>query len=421
LKRAALLIHELAGGELASELIDIYPDPKPKQQILLRYGYLEKISGKPYAPTVAKGILLALGFDVLQEDSNELLVAAPYHKSDIALPADLVEEIMRIDGFDQVAIPSSIRISPSVETDRDQFRWRQKVANYLVGLGFREILTNSITNSAYYQGEELAGAVKMINNLSAELNMLRPSMLETGLEALAFNINRKNANLRFFEFGKTYGLGEGGNYLEQNHLSLYLTGTLSEDSWRARGPKVDFYYLKGLCDKLLELMNLDTQRSLATGHPKLEAAYQARFSGKTLLEAGAVNRRLLAQFEIKQPVLYADFDWDGLLHGIAPNQLVFRELPRQQPVNRDLALVVSRTLPFVQVENTLRQIRLEKLQGVQLFDIFESDKIGAGKKSLALSFTFLDEEKTLTDKEIDAMMHKIMLALETELDAEIRK
>ncbi len=421
LKRAALLICELAAGELASDVIDVYPEPRPKTQVLLPYRYLDKLSGKHYPPKVAKAILLALGFELLEENPDQLLVAVPYHKSDIGLAADLVEEIMRIDGYDQVAIPTSIRMSPSVELDRGQSSWRHKVANFLVGTGFREILTNSITNSAYYQETELTGGVKMINNLSAELNMLRPSMLETGLEALAFNINRKNPNLRLFEFGKTYGLGDPTGYLERNHLSLYLTGLLAPDSWRSKAQQTDFYYLKGLCASLMRLMNLDVETALVGGNDKLAGIYQARLSGKVLVEAGEVNRRQLEKFEIKQPVFFADFDWDGLVQAAGSNKLVFRELPRQQPVHRDLAMVVGHTLPFVQVEETLRKIRLEKLQGVQLFDIFESDKIGAGKKSLALSFTFLDEEKTLTDKEIDAMMQKIMRAFEAELDAEIRK
>ncbi|MCW3116659.1 MAG: phenylalanine--tRNA ligase subunit beta, partial [Chitinophagaceae bacterium] len=204
LKRAALMIKEICGGEIASGLVDIYPDPKPKTEVSLKYHYLKKLSGKNYPPDTVKNILISLGFEIIKDGIDEIRVAVPYHKTDISLPADLVEEILRIDGLDNVEIPVAITISPAVEKNYLAEVYREKVSNYLVGLGFNEIMTNSITNSAYFNEEELRYAVKMLNNLSAELNIMRPSMLETGLESIAHNLNRKNNHLRFFEFGKTY-------------------------------------------------------------------------------------------------------------------------------------------------------------------------------------------------------------------------
>jgi phenylalanyl-tRNA synthetase beta chain len=424
LKRAALLIKELAGGEIASELTDVYPDPKNKTQVILKYHYLKKLSGKNYHPDAIKTILSALGFEIVKEGIDAIHVCVPWHKPDISLPADVVEEIMRIDGLDNIHIPASIMISPSVETDRSQSVWKAAVASWLVGQGFHEILTNSITNSAYYSEEELLTAVKMVNNLSAELNILRPSLLETGLESIAWNLNRKQQDIRFFEFGKSYRTDGVGKYTETTHLCLYITGQLLEDSWKGKGPVSDFYYLKGLCGNIYRILGLGTPDWTAlrtVPGSRLSGGLAVTENGQTILEAGKVSQHLLKQFDSRQDIWFVDLRWDHLLEQAARLITEFRELPRQLPVQRDLAMIVEKSLAYEKVEKTVYSLKLEKLQTVKLFDIFESDKLGANKKSLAISFTFLDEEKTLTDKEIDGMVGKIMGALEKELHAEIRK
>lgn len=421
LKRAALLIKELAGGEIASEIVDIYPNPAGKEQVSLKYHYLKKLSGKSYHPDTVKGILLSLGFEIIREGIDDLVVAVPWHKPDIHLPADLVEEIMRIDGLDNIDIPASITISPSVEAGGAQAGWRSAVAQFLVGQGFNEILTNSITNSAYFSDQELNTTVRMINNLTAELNVLRPSLLETGLESVGFNLNRKNGQLRFFEFGKTYSTSKVGEYRETNHLGLYLTGMLQENSWKGKGTEIDFYYVKGLCERLFPILGLQTPGWEPLDHPKLQGGLKVVMDDRTLLELGPVKPELLKRFDCRQAVFFADFRWDSLLELALKQKIEFRELPRQLPVYRDLAMIVDQALPYERVEKAIRGVKLEKLQEVKLFDIFESEKLGKGKKSLAISFTFLDEEKTLTDKEIDGMVSKIMSTLEKEVHAEIRK
>ena len=421
LKRAALLIKELAGGEIASEIVDVYPDPKNKTQVILKHHYLKKLSGKNYHQDSVKNILLSLGFEIIKEGIDAIHVAVPWHKPDISLPADIVEEIMRIDGLDNIQIPAAIMISPSVENNPSQAAWKSAVASWLVGQGFNEILTNSITNSAYFNDKELETAVKMINNLSAELNILRPSLLETGLEPIAYNLNRKSSQLRFFEFGKSYSTSGVGQYTETNHLCLYLTGPLREDSWKGEGAPVDFYYLKGLCERLLPIVGLTVPDWSTLQHPKLSLGMAMVANGRTVLEAGAVSPALLKPFDCRQDVFFADFQWDHLMELAAGRPIEFRELARQLPVNRDLAVIVGQSLPYHEVERAVRGTRLDKLREVKLFDIFESEKLGPGKKSLALSLTFLDEEKTLTDKEIDGMMSRIMGALEKEVQAEIRK
>jgi phenylalanyl-tRNA synthetase beta chain len=420
LKRAAALIHEYADGQLSSTIADQYPEPFPKTQILLKYHYLKKLSGKNYHSITVKNILLSLGFDIQREDPDDILIAVPYHKPDVQLPADLVEEIMRIDGLDHIEIPANIHISPSVETGREQSALQEKIAGYLAGSGFHEIFTNSITNSNYYSEKELEHTVRMINNLSSDLNIMRPSLLETGLESISWNLNRKNADLRFFEFGKTYETSGPGSYAEKNHCCLYLTGNDTRESWKGKPRPLDFFYLKGVCNSILSLAGVYGE-TIRRDHPKMSNCLDINHKGLAILSAGEVDPLVLRKFDIRQPVFFADIYWDELVQAAGENNIVFSELPRQNPVNRDLALIVEKSLPFEHLEKTVLGIGLQKLRGVQLFDIFESDKLGKDKKSLAVSFTFLDEEKTLTDKEIDGMMGRIMKTAEEELKAEIRK
>ncbi|HEY4937057.1 MAG TPA: phenylalanine--tRNA ligase subunit beta [Puia sp.] len=420
LKRAASLIREYAGGKISSPVQDQYPEPFPKTQVLLKYHYLKKLSGKNYHSVAVKNILLALGFDILREGLDDLLIAVPFHKPDVQLPADLVEEIMRIDGFDHIEIPANINISPSVETGREQAAFREKIAEFLVGRGFNEIFTNSITNSAYFRETEMETAVKMINNQSADLNIMRPSMLETGLESISWNLNRKNNSLRFFEFGKTYETSQPGHYNELNHCCLYLTGNLHPESWKGKPAAMDFYYLKGICTAVCSMAGIRGE-SFRLNHPKLSDGVEIRQGKKIILSSGEVDSAILRKFDIRQPVFFADIYWDNLVELAVENTIVFSELPKQVPVNRDLALIVEKSLPFERVEKAVHGIGLEKLRGVQLFDIFESEKLGKDKISMAISFTFLDNEKTLTDKEIDGMMNRIMKTAEEELKAEIRK
>jgi phenylalanyl-tRNA synthetase beta chain len=421
LKRAALLIKEIAGGEIASAIADIYPDPKEKAKVAIKYHYLKKLSGKNYHPDTVKDILVSLGFEVIKEGIDELWVAVPYHKPDISLPADLVEEVLRIDGLDNVEIPGAITITPSVEDNYLKESYREKIANYLVGLGFYEILTNSIVNSAWYNEAELKSSVKLLNNLSAELDMMRPSMLETGLQAIAHNLNRKNNDLKFFEFGKSYSTHGPGKYEEEEHLAIYITGKAADDSWRSKSGPTDFYVLKGIVSRIFQSLGLTIDSMEAFQHNKLEAGLQGKVKGEVVFQLGTVHKKVLGQFDIKQPIFYADLNWDLLSQTASAQKAVIREIPRFPAVQRDLAMIVPQQLPYEEVERTVQKIKLNKLQEVKLFDVFESDKLGKDKKSMALNFTFLDEEKTLTDKEIDGWMNTIMTTLEKDLQVEIRK
>ncbi|WP_153795805.1 phenylalanine--tRNA ligase subunit beta [Foetidibacter luteolus] len=417
LKRAALLIKEIAGGEIASDVVDVYPSPKEKTHVPLKHHYLKKLSGKNYHPDTVKKILLALGFEWIKEGMDEIWVAAPYSKPDIKLPADIVEEIVRIDGLDNITIPSSITISPAVEELGFKESLREKIANWLVGRGFHEIMTNSITNSKYFSEETLATAVKMLNNLSADLDILRPSMLQTGLETIAYNINRKNSNLLLFEFGKTYSIKKAGAYSEEERLCLYITGT-QEGGWREKAKGYDFYSAKGLVQAVLSWCGLPAVQFDAVENA---AGLSIKAAKQMLGSVTEVPGNVLSIFDIRQPVYFVDMDFVQLLKLVEKQKIRYQEVPKFPAVQRDLALVVDRAVNYDSIEKTVEKLRLQKLQQVRLFDVFESDKLGAGKKSVAVSFTFLDEEKTLTDKEIDAFTGKLIKAFEEELGAEIRK
>ncbi|MBC7650358.1 MAG: phenylalanine--tRNA ligase subunit beta, partial [Deinococcales bacterium] len=418
LKRATLLIKEVAGGEISSEIVDIYPTPKEKTEVSLKNHYLKKLSGKNYHVDAVKKILTALGFEILKDGMDEIRVSVPFSKPDISLPADIVEEILRIDGLDNIVIPSSITMSPAVETLGIKDALKDKLAMYLVGQGFNEIFTNSITNSRYFNEETLNSTVKMMNNLSTDLDVLRPSILETGLECIAYNNNRKNTNLQLFEYGKTYHTSGVGNYTEEEHLALYITGNNHDDNWQNKGTVYDFYRAKGIANALLTVSGLDDGHFTKTD----DAASLSICNGKQVI--GTVTQVAAARlktFDIKQPVYFIDINYLSLLKQVEKKKIVYKEVSKFPTVQRDLAVIVSNSTTFDMLEIVVQKAKLHKLTAMRLFDVFESDKLGVGKKSMAINFTFLDEEKTLVDKEVDAMVNKLIHNFEAELGAEIRK
>jgi len=421
LKRAAQLIKEVAGGQIASDFMDHYPNPEAKKEVALKYQYLKKLSGKNYHPDAVKNILHSLGFTILREGGDAMLIEVPFHKRDVSIPADVVEEILRIDGLDNIEIPTAIMITPAVEEHFKPEGWKEKIANGLVGLGFSEILTNSITNSAYFGEGQSTSTVKLLNNLSSELDVLRPAILPTALEVISFNHNRKHTDLKLFEFGKTYKTSGAGQYAETNHLCLYITGNVNPQTWKGNSTPADLYYLKGMAEAVLRIAGIKPVYDTGASSEFMEQYVTASINGNKLLKLGLVAPKVAAKFDIKQPVYFANFNWDVFIKQALNHQVRFQETPKFPSVERDLALVVSKSQQYSSVQEAIAKLRLAKLQYMRLFDVFESEKLGSDKKSLAINFTFLDEEKTLTDKEIDGWMNKIMNALEKELNAEIRK
>jgi len=418
IKRAAMMIKEIAGGSISSAINDLYPAPKEKTHVALKYHYLKKLSGKNYHQDTIVDVLEALGFEKIKEGMDEVWVAVPYSKPDISLPADIVEEILRIDGLDNIDIPSSITITPAIDQNGLKEDLKEKLAGFLVGRGFNEIMTNSITDSKYYNDETLKSVVKMINNLSADLDVMRPSMIETGLESLAYNINRKNENLQFFEFGKTYSTTGVGKYFEKEHLAIYITGQNHEDTWQQKGSAYTIYQAKGLAYALLQLCGFTQIKfQIEPGSGLIEVLADK----KKVIEIQSVAAQTREKFGIKVPVFFLDLDFGTLISLKETKKITYKEVPKYPTVYRDLALVVDRQVHYDQIQDIIKKTNLPLLRSTRLFDVFENDKLGPGKKSMAINFAFLDEQKTLTDKEIDLMMTKLITGFEKQLQAEIRK
>jgi phenylalanyl-tRNA synthetase beta chain len=422
LLRAVQLITEVAGGEVIGNPTDLYPGKKDKTEITLTWQYLKKLSGKNYHPEAVRTILQSLGFEILRESDNEFRVAVPTHKPDIEQPADLVEEILRIDGLDNIPIPTTIRISPAVGFDDRPARWQEKISDLLAGQGFQEIVTNSITNLAYFNESESESLVKMINSLSQELNVMRPRLLETALEVVAHNLNHKNLSLRLFEFGKTYRHEGGTNYTEKQKLALVWSGEMQEGDWKQPARPTDLFTLKSQLTTFFKWMGIGSvKENLKPAVGLLNDPIEWICDGKTLALGGEIPTQTLSRFGIKQAVFFAELEWESILEQTMKPQSKIAPLPKFPAVQRDLSMLVDRSLTWARIEETIHNIGLENLQGIKLFDIFESDKLGADKRSMAINLTFQHPEKTLTDAEIDGWMQKVMLALSNDCSAEVRK
>ena len=415
LERAALMIQEIAGGKIG-KLVDVYPHPATKTKVVLPLAYLKKLSGKLYPTDKVVTILKSLGFEISNQNNDSIEVAVPYHKPDISLPADIVEEIVRIDGLDNIEIPSSITMSPSIDPLEQKEKFKDKIAQYLVGKGFTEILTNSITNSKYFSEESLQHAVTMLNNLSADLDVMRPSMLETGLEAVAYNINRRNYQISFFEIGKVYAKTAAGKYQEGEQLAIYLSGKQHEDGWRQKAVTQDFFVAKGIAAAIAQIIGLDTI-SYQTKGQTVELLDQKTVLGKIEV----ISSKKLQAFDIKQSVVYIEFDLAALLAHYQQHKVVYQEVSKYPSVERDLALVLPKAITYENIEDCIKAAQLNTLSTTRVFDVFESDKLGQGKKSVAINFVFNATDKTLTDTEIDSMMKKLIGQFEKNIQAEIRK
>jgi phenylalanyl-tRNA synthetase beta chain len=290
--------------------------------------------------------LTSLGFETLKEGIDEIRVAVPFHKPDVSLPADLVEEILRIDGLDNVEIPDAITITPSVEENYAKEVYREKIADYLVGQGFHEMMTNSITNAAYFSEEELEHMVKMLNSLSSELNVLRNSLFETSLEVVAHNLNRKNNSLRLFEFGKAYSTSGPGSYSEEEKLCLVITGQREEEGWKHKPVPADFFLLKGFIEAVLRSLGITGHSIEILAVPKLDDHVVYKLNGQIIAGGGSVKKNVLDKFGIRQPVFFAGLNWTVLAELASRQTKKVRELPKYPAVQRDLAMIVTKSLAW---------------------------------------------------------------------------
>jgi phenylalanyl-tRNA synthetase beta chain len=387
---------------------------KEKTSVGIKYHYLKKLSGKNYHPETIKSILQNLGFEIAKESIDEITVLVPFHKTDISIPADLVEEIMRIDGLDNVEIPKSISLSPGKDEKSFNEIVKERTAQHLVGLGLQEIFTNSITHSQLVDAAEQNTMVKMMNNLSAELDVMRTNMFQTGLQSIAYNLNRKQQNLQFFEFGRTYHTTQVTKYEEKEHLAIYVTGERVTQGWQSKAMSVDFYYAKALAEQVLNSCGVEYNIQNENG----QLVYSNK--QKPLATVQEIETANLKVFEIKQPVFYIDIFWDELVAQSKAQRYTYKEVSKFPPVERDIAIVLNKNIAYETVEKTIYNANVKKLKSIKLFDLFESEKLGADKKSFAINLTFVDEEKTLTDKETEGFVQKIISNLEKEISATLR-
>ncbi len=411
LLRAAEMVLQLAGGEIVGGIVDVYPDAVDENQVITDYNYIRRLSGKHYSDSDVDGILTALGFGI-EKTGDRLTITVPTNKPDVTQPADLVEEVLRIDGLNNINIPSML-IAPLVKSIPNDRQLKEHLSELLCGLGAMEIITNSIVNSKYYP--DRTDLVRMLNSLTSELDVMRPSLTESGLEVVNYNRNRKNGDLFLFEFGNVYRTVNGSNIQEQQ-LGIWTTGNRVATGWEHKAVAHTIYYLKGVINLLAAHSGIANLTETID-----EGCIVFKIKNKKVATVAAVTAARLAEFDIKQDVYTASIQWDEWYKAAQQAKTVFKEIPKYPTVSRDLALVVDDGLAYDDVAAATEKLQLPALQSFELFDVFESDKLGAGKKSFALNFTFRLDDRTLTDAETDGMMAQIADIYRTQLSAQIRE
>ena len=430
LKYAAILCQELAGGKVSMEIKDVYPEPIESPVVELKYSYVHSLIGKEIEHEMIKAICQSLEMEVLNETAEGLTLRVPAYRVDVQRPCDVVEDILRIYGYNNVEIPTQLKSSLVIKADEDRkHKLQNLVSEQLVGAGFNEILNNSLTKTAYYGDNETV--VKIMNPLSSDLGVMRQTLLYGGLESVEHNVKRKNGNLRFFEFGNCYFFNpEKKNeddpiqaYKEENFMGIWVTGKRVEGSWAHADEDSTYYEMAAHVQNILRRIGMKQGQLVQkkSENPNFAAGFVIENrGGKKLIEMGIVSKKLLKQFDLQQPVYFAELNWTQLMKATKKNEVNFTEIPKYPAVSRDLALLIDQNVEFAQIEQIARQTEKKLLKKVELFDVYEGDKLPAGKKSYAVNFILQDEEKTMGDKQIDAIMQKLIANIKKQLNAELR-
>ncbi len=435
LKQAAILCKQLAGGKVSMEIKDVYPNPMADARVQLDYEYVDRLIGKAIGHDMIKSIVESLEMKVVEETAEGLLLDVPAYRVDVQRPCDVVEDILRIYGYNNVEIPTQLKSSLTILGEADKtYHLQNVIGEQLVGCGFREILNNSLTKTSYYTElnkytEETT--VKVMNPLSSDLGVMRQSLLFGGLESICRNVNHKMPNLRFFEFGNCYHYSpEKKNdedpikaYTEEMHLGMWITGKRVEGSWTHPDEQSSFYELKGYVLNIVKRLGVNPGVMVCEHSDNNvfgKALVLKTRAGKVLCEMGTVCHKILKKMDIAQDVFYADLNWDNLMRAIKKNETLYHDISKFPSVSRDLALLIDKSVQFEQIEQIARQTEKKLLKSVELFDVYEGKNLPAGKKSYAVNFILQDESKTLTDKQIDAIMTKLINNLKQKLGAELR-
>ena len=435
LKRAALMVQELAGGEVCGEIIDTHPEGFAPFAVTLTYDKCNKLIGKVLPAETIKNILRSLEIEITAEDDEKLELLVPTYRVDVQRDVDVIEDVLRIYGYNNVEFTDAVHSNLSYKTPTDEnHRLQNLISEQLTGCGFNEIMCNSLSSISYYEGcEEYPeqNCARLLNPLSNDLCVMRQTLLFGGLESLARNINRRRPNLRMYEFGNCYTYNAETSteksitapYTEEKHLGLWLCGNRVSGSWAHVDEKSNIYELKAYVENIISRIGVPakdiTMTQISNGIYSV-ALVIANRAGKVLATVGILSKKVAKKFDIDIEVYYAELNWDNLMRYALRNKVTYTELPKFQAVKRDLALLIDESVTFAEIERIAYETERKLLKEVTLFDVYEGDKLPAGKKSYAVSFLLQDAEKTLNDKQIDNVMTRMIAALTKQLNAELR-
>ncbi len=421
LKRAALLIRDIAGGEIAMDIRDVQAKKIEHAEVELNLDRMNTLIGQEIEPEMVRSILRSLDIQIKSDSGRNLLLSIPPYRADVTREADVVEEVLRIYGFNAIDMGEKMNISVAQTDPKSEGRYREKLSIALSGRGFNEIMNNSLTKPGYYNGNGFLPeeSVEMLNPLSQDLAVMRQSLLFGGLETIARNSNRQRPDLSLYEFGKTYRKTTDG-YQEALRLGLWKCGQQGLESWKAPAGKTDFFFLKSEVELLLERLGFENWEERDSDHPVFAYALGIFINNREVITLGKVNEKLARTAEVKQDVFFADLDWEYLAKKARKNTITFRELPKYPEVRRDLALLLDKPVRYADLKAAAQKSERKILRRVNLFDVYEGKNLPEGKKSYALSFTLRDDEKTLNDKQVDKVMEKILGSFKHQFGAELR-
>ncbi|WP_431136782.1 phenylalanine--tRNA ligase subunit beta [Psychroserpens mesophilus] len=422
LKRAALLIQEIAGGDITSDLMDFYPKKIQDFQVRLSFENAKKLIGEEIPKETIKSILTSLDIKVNNVTETGLGLTVPAYRNDVQREADVIEEVLRVYGYNNIRTTEKLNASISNTSKFEDYKLQNIIGNQLASQGFFEMLSNSLTTPNYIKlSEQLKEEhnVEMLNPLSNDLSVMRQSLLFSGLESVSYNINRKRDDLKLYEFGKTYH-NYDGNREEYKRLSIFLTGNKTTLRWNSPVQKSDFFYLKGVINSVLERLGLSKHKVSPLKNDVFSEGISLSLGKTKLVDFGIINKKILKHFGISQEVLFAEFNWDNIVNMAKHNDIKFQDIPKYPEVRRDFALLLDEQVTFEDIDKIAMQTEKQLLKDVDLFDVYQGKNLPKGKKSYAVSFTIQDEKKTLTDKQIDKIMNKLQTNFEKQLGAVLR-
>lgn len=422
LKRAAILIQQIAGGDITSDIVDLYPNKKNDYQVFLTYKKINRLIGQEIPQDTIKSILASLDIKLNNVTESGLGLTIPFYRVDVRREVDVIEELLRVYGYNNINFKQKLNASIARATPFEDYKIRKIIGDFLAAQGCFEIMTNSlstITNQTLSQDHKEEETIPILNPLSTDLAVMRKSLLYSGLETILYNSNRKKQNLKLFEFGKSYHKN-GQNIRENKHLALYFTGNKNEDNWAYSSQKTSFFTLKTTVLSVLERLGITAIMTSPTEDPIFSEGLSVKAYNVELLNLGIVNKKILKQFDIKNEVLFADFKWDTILELIKNNRVSYQEISKYPEVKRDFALLINEDVSFKDIHDSAFETEKNYLKEVNLFDVYTGENLPKGKKSYAVSFTLKSDNATLTEQQIEKIMKQFQQKFETKLGATLR-